>query len=39
MHSLLSENNKESIATKAVNIAIEFNEYKYIFLKKKITKN
>ena len=36
MHSLLSENNKESIAVKEVKIAIEFNEYKYIFLKKKI---
>ena len=35
MYSLLSENKKESIAAKGINIAIEFNEY--IFLKKKIT--
>ena len=34
MQSILSENNKESNATKGVNITIEFNEYKNILLKK-----
>ena len=34
MHSILSENNKESNAAKGINITIEFNEYKDILLKK-----
>ena len=34
MHSILSENNKESNAAKGINITLEFNEYKDILLKK-----
>ena len=37
MHSILFKNNKESNAAKGVNIAFEFNEYKDILFKKKIT--
>ena len=33
MHSVLSENNKESNAAKGANVAIEFNEYKDILFK------
>ena len=36
MHSILSENTKESNAAEGVNIAIELNEYKDILFKKKI---
>ena len=36
MHSILSENTKESNAAEGVDIAIEVNEYKYILFKKKI---
>ena len=39
MHSVLSENNKESNAAKGANVAIEFNEYKDILFKKKITRH
>ena len=38
MHSILSENTKESNAAEGVDIAIEVNEYKYILFKKKITR-
>ena len=38
MHSILSENTKESNAAEGVNIAIELNEYKDILFKKKITR-
>ena len=39
MHSVLSENNKESNAAKGANVAIEFIEYKDILFKKKITRH
>ena len=38
LHSILPENNYESNAATGVNIAIEFNEYKDILFKKKITR-
>ena len=38
MHSVLSENSKESNAARGVNIAIEFNECKDILFKKKIAR-
>ena len=39
MHTILSENNKESNVAKGVNIATESNEYKGILLNQKMVRH